>query len=411
VLWTAVPFGLIFWLTYTTPNFSLNGKLLWAIGTYVLLMMVYSANNTPYSALMGVMTSDVNERSSIATYRFVLVIFGQLLIQGLALPLVDKFGQGDSAKGWSMTIGIFAAACVVFYLVTFATTRERVQPDPQQKTSLRADLRDVFTCRPWLAMFLLTLLIFTTLVLRGSSLNYYFTYYLDKVQIMAFLDRVGLASVGAGEMSWWKSALDAFGLIVKPDGSNAPGVGFSFFNMSGNLVNIAGILLSKPLADRFGKKAVFTVCLALTTVVTALVFVVPPTGLGLLFGLSVLWPLAYGPTIPLLWVMIADVADYSEWQNSRRATGFMYAGIVFALKAGLGVGGALCGWLLAAYGYVPNVAQSAHALLGIRLCASVYSALPFALGVGCLLLYPIGKELNLRIQHELEERRKKFAAA
>jgi Na+/melibiose symporter-like transporter len=108
--------------------------------------------------------------------------------------------------------------------------------------------------------------------------------------------------------------------------------------------------------------------------------------------------------------MIADVADYSEWKNSRRATGLIFAGIFFALKAGVGLGGALNGWLLAAYGYVPNVAQSAQALLGIRLSATLYSAIPFVLGVICLMFYPISKELNLRIQDELAERRKKFAA-
>jgi GPH family glycoside/pentoside/hexuronide:cation symporter len=108
-------------------------------------------------------------------------------------------------------------------------------------------------------------------------------------------------------------------------------------------------------------------------------------------------------------VMIADVADYSEWQTSRRATGFMYAGILFALKAGLGLGGALSGWLLAAYGYVPNVAQTEGALLGIRLSATLYSAIPFTLGLICLAMYPIGKELNRRIQDELTERREKFA--
>jgi Na+/melibiose symporter-like transporter len=87
----------------------------------------------------------------------------------------------------------------------------------------------------------------------------------------------------------------------------------------------------------------------------------------------------------------------------------VYAGIVFALKAGLGIGGALANGIIGGYGYVPNVAQSAHSLLGIRLSASLYSAVPFALGVICVLLYPIGKELNLRIGAELEQRRKGYA--
>jgi Na+/melibiose symporter-like transporter len=129
----------------------------------------------------------------------------------------------------------------------------------------------------------------------------------------------------------------------------------------------------------------------------------------LLVVLGILWPIGWGPTVPLLWVMIADVADFSEWKNSRRATGFMYAGILFALKAGLSLGGALSAWVIAAYGYVPNVAQTQHALLGIRLGASIYPGVALVLSLACLAIYPIGKALNLRIQDELTERRRKYA--
>jgi Na+/melibiose symporter-like transporter len=411
VLWTAVPFGALFWLCYVTPNFGPQGKLIYAYITYTLVMILYSANNTPYSALMGVMTPDASERTSVASYRFVAALVGQFIIQGLALPLVDKFGQGDSAKGWAMTMGIFGALIVVFNLVTFASTRERVTTDPRQKSSVRDDLRDVFTCGPWLVMFLLTLLIFTTLVVRGSSLNYFFNYYLDPAAIRALLDRVGLAAIGTGEITGGKAALDALGLLVKPDGSNAASVGLSLFFVAGSIVQIVGIVFSKPLADRLGKKTVFIAGMGVSTMATALVYFVTPTSMGLMVALGLLWPLGWGPTVPLLWVMIADVADYSEWKNTRRATGFMYAGILFALKAGLGLGGALSGWLIAAYGYVPNVAQSPHALLGIRLSASIYSAIPFVLGLVCLAIYPIGKELNARIQNELEQRRRAYAMA
>jgi GPH family glycoside/pentoside/hexuronide:cation symporter len=182
-------------------------------------------------------------------------------------------------------------------------------------------------------------------------------------------------------------------------------VALSFFLMAGNVIQVFGILLSKPLSDRFGKKAVFLAGMGLSTVVTVIIIFVPPSSVNLLFWLSMLWPLGWGPTVPLLWVMIADVADYSEWKNSRRATGFIYAGILFALKAGLGLGGALSAWLLAAFDYVPNAVQSPHALLGIRLCATVFSAVPFVLGLVCLAAYPIGRDLGATVQRELSERR------
>jgi Na+/melibiose symporter-like transporter len=410
VLWTAVPFGVIFWLVYSVPALGGSGKLIYVWVTYLLLMMVYSANNTPYAALTGVMTSDPSERTSISTYRLCIAIIGQLLIQGLALPLVDKFGNGDSAHGWSVTIGIFAVAMVIFYFVAFASTRERVRPNPHQKSSVKRDLADVFTCRPWVVMFFLTLFVFTTLALRGGALNYFFSYYLDRGQVTELLRHVGLVSSG-GTPSTWETVLNWFGLMLKPDGSNATSVGFSLFNMAGTLVQIPGILLSQSLSDRFGKRNVFIIGLALTTIVTAAIFISPATAVNQIFLLGILWGVFYGPTVPLLWAMIADVPDYAEWKTSRRATGFCFAGIVFALKAGLGLGGALLGWLLGAYGYVPNVAQSASALQGIRLSATIFSAIPFALGVVCLFAYPITKELSLRIRDELAARRQKYSEA
>lgn len=411
VLWTALPFGLILWLAYTVPSFEGTSRVIYAYVTYTLLMMVYSANNTPYSALNGVMTGDDAERTSLATYRFVAAMTATLVVQGLTLPLVTKFGAGNAAKGWSTTFAIFGGLSVLFYVVAFFSTRERVQPDPKQKTSVRQDIADVFKCGPWVAMFFITLFIFTTLALRGTSMYYYFTYYVDKAALLSFLEKFGLGNIGLGEPAWWKTVLGWFGFILAPDGSNISAVGLSLFNIAGNLVTIVGVLCSKSLATRFGKKAVFGTGLFFTTLVTALIFLVPASDVSTLFVLSLLWPAAYGPTIPLLWAMIADVADFSEWKTGRRATGFVYAGIVFALKAGLGIGGALANAITGSYGYVANARQTESALHGIKISATLFSALPFALGVLCLLAYPISKHVNLQISDELAARRKKFAAA
>jgi Na+/melibiose symporter-like transporter len=410
ILMTALPFGVVFWLVYVTPHFGPTGKVAYAVITYILVMIAYSANNTPYSALMGVMSPDSSERTNIARYRFVAAIFGQFIIQSLALPLVDKFGAGDSAKGWAITMAFFGAGIVLANIVVFLTTKERVFPDPGQKPSFKEDVKNVVSCKPWLAMFILTLASFTMLVIRGSSLNYLFTYYLEPSAMREFVGKIGLAA-HAGQTSGFATFLNWFGLLVKPDLSNAAAVTFSFFQVLGSVVQIIFIPTSKPLSDRFGKKAVFIAGLLVTLIATAGVFLVSPTGLDSMFWLTVLWSVGWGPTIPLLWVMIADVADYSEWQTSRRATGFMYAGILFALKAGLGLGGALAGWIIGAYGYIANQAQTEHALLGIRLGASIFPTIPILIGIVCMILYPIGKQLNLQIEQELNDRRKKFAAA
>jgi len=413
VLFTAIPFGAIFWLVYVVPDVGPQGKVIYAYVTYVLLMILYSANNTPYSALMGVMTPDTSERSNIARYRFVAAIFGQFVIQSMALPLVDKFGAGNDARGWAVTMGIFGAIMVVCNFIVFSTTKERVLPNPEQKPSIKEDVRNVFGCKPWRVMFILTLAVFTMLVVRGTCLFYFFSYYLDPASIGHFLTGWGLTAPTTGDVTGLRVILTEkwFNLLVRPDLSNAVAVGFSFFNDLGSVVQILFIPLSKPLADRFGKKAVFLVGASITTIATMSFFFISPTDLNMMFWVSVLWSAGWGPTIPLLWVMIADSADYSEWQTSRRATGFMFAGILFALKAGLGLGGAVANWIIGGYGYVANAKQTEHALLGIRLGASFYPTALLGVALICLALYPIGKKLNLQIEHELSERRKKFSPA
>jgi Na+/melibiose symporter-like transporter len=413
VLWSALPFAALFTLAFTTPDFGPNGKLVYAYVTYILLMTVYSVNNLPYSALSGVMTGDVNERTSLSSYRFVFAMSAAFVVQGLTLPMVNKFGQGNAAKGWEMTIGVFAALSIVFFVITFLSVHERIKPDPKQKSSPKQDFADLLRNAPWKSMFTLTLFLFITLALWGSAMFYYFTYYVDKTELFAFLQSLGLtATTSAGAQAgsgWWHSVLNAFGLIVTEDRSNVASVGFSFFNMLGQLIQIVGVLASKALSVRFGKKAVFVTGLFFTALFTALFRVLPPDAVGATFVLNLLKSLAYGPTIPLLWAMMGDVADYAEWKTQRRATGVVFAGIVFALKAGLGLGGAVCGWLLAAYDYVPNVVQSEHALSGIRMTASIYPAITFSVGVIALSFYGISKKLNLQIQDELVERRKNFA--
>lgn len=409
VLWSAIPFAIMFFLTFTTPDFEPSGKLVYAYVTYILLMTVYSVNNLPYSALNGVMTGDVNDRTSLSSFRFFFAMAAAFVVQGLTLPMVGKLGQGDNAKGWSLTIGVFAVLSIVFFVITFFSVRERILPDPKQKSSVKQDFADLLKNAPWLSMFVVTLFVFITLALWGSAMFYYFTYYVDKEHLFGFLRSWSLVTTTPGESSGWgHGLLNAFGLIATEDRQNVTSVGFSLFNMCGMLANIIGVLASKALAIRFGKKKVFVVGLFLTTVFTGLFIMLPPDAVGLTFVLNILKSLAYGPTIPLLWAMMADVADYSEWQTRRRATGFVFAGIVFALKAGLGFGGAICGWLLATYGYVPNAVQSDHALFGIRMTASIFPAITFFIGVAALTFYGISKELNLRIQDELAERRKQF---
>src|SRR5215475_4948407 len=116
VLWTALPWGIAMVLAYTNPGFNYLGTFLWAFITNVMLMTLYSANNTPYSAMMGVMTGDLRERTSLSSFRFVSAMIAQLIVGGFTLPLVAKLGGADKSKGWQLTIGLWAVICVVLFV-------------------------------------------------------------------------------------------------------------------------------------------------------------------------------------------------------------------------------------------------------------------------------------------------------
>ncbi|GHU76371.1 transporter [Bacteroidia bacterium] len=407
LLWTAIPFAVFFILAFTTPDLGERGKIIYAGVTYTLLMAVYSFNNTPYSSLGGVMTSDIKERTSISTVRFITATIATFVVQGLTLPLVTRFGgNSTSTKGWVTTIAIFAIVGVVLMVITFFSTRERIHPPKNQKTSVKQDLKDVVHCKPWIAMFILTLFLFTTLSMWSSSMSYYFDNVVDKAALFDFLAKLGLVSTDGTINGAWPTFLNAFGLIAMPDLSNAYAVGFSLFNMVGQLITLAGvILLSRYLSGVFGKRNVFIVCLTLTALVTSLFYIVSPTSIGSIFTLNILRNLAYAPTIPLLWAMMGDVADYSEWKNRRRATGIVFAGIVFALKAGLGFGGALLGSIIQSFGYIANSDQTDSAITGIKITSSVLPCALYLVGVIALCFYPITKKSNQLIQSELVERR------
>jgi len=408
ILWTAVPFGVLALLAFSTPDLGPQGKVVYAATTYTLLVLVYAASNLPYSALSGVLTGNMAERNSVSAYRFVAVMIAQLVVQSLLLPLVLILGGGDKVQGFHNTMLLFAVVGTVFLLITFLTTRERIVPAPEQKSSIAQDLGDLVRNRPWVVMLLLTILVFTTLALKGGTYVYYFQYYLDESALAGFLQRIGFN----GFIDGLNAVLTGIGLTEFQWPEDPATSAFSLFNAGGIIFMIVGIGFSKRLADRFGKRDVFGGALFVSTLFMLAFLFYPPHAIGLVFLSQILHGFFYGITIPLLWAMIADVADYSEWRNHRRATAIIFSAMLCGLKLGLAIGGALVAAILAHYGYQAGAdAQPQQVVDGIRLSVSVYASLPFLAGVALLFFYEINKPMESRIERELGERRALAGAA
>src|ERR1700690_2047385 len=308
ILFTAVPWAVIMVLAYTTPKgWSMGALITYAAITNTLLMSVYSMNNMPYAALGGVMTGDINERANLNSYRFIAVNAAQFIVGGFTLPLVAKFALGhDRQYGWRMTMTIWAVLCLVLFLITFATTHERIQPARTLQSSPKQDFLDLLKNGPWKIMFCWTLVHFAILSFRGGALYNYYHHYADKVAMFNVVEHFGLvAPPGGGPRG---GILETLGYIVHGDranlaSSNVAYVFNSIINMLGSGLTIGVILLSPPLARKFGKKAVSVGGFALATIGTVAFYLLSPTNVWGMLGITAFVSIAYAPTIPLTWAI------------------------------------------------------------------------------------------------------------
>ena len=369
LLWSAVPFGVIGVLTFTTPNISPAAKIIYAWTTYILLRVVYTVNNVPYASLTAVMTSDPDERTSIASYRQIFANSAGFIVASLAIPMVRFFGHGNDALGYQLTMGLLSVLSVIFFIIAFLSTKERVQPDPQQKADLGQDLSDLFKNRSWVVLFMATLFYFMAIVIRGNVMLPYFRYVAGNANLFSWFSGFGLASL------------------------------------------VAGVACSTAVAVRVGKRQLFIASMFLAGAFSTALLFISPHATVVIIGTEVLRQFSFGLSGPILWAMMGDVADYGEWKTGRRASGTVTAAVVLALWAGLALGGAIAGWLFSFYGFVSEApVQTAHAQSGILLTASVWAGLAFFATAVCLLFYPISREVNRKIALELAERRKGFAS-
>ena len=419
VLWTSIPWAVVMILAYTTPHgWSMGAMIAYAAITNTMLMTLYSMNNMPYSALGGVMTGDLNERTKLNSFRFISANIAQFIVGTLTLTLVAKFAVGhDRQHGWQVTMTIWAVLCLVLFLITFLSTKERIKPISTEKTSPLQDFKDLIKNNPWRVMWIMTMVHFGILSLRGGANYYYYHQYADKAAMFDCLQKLGLtapplapgAPVPGGILEW-------IGYIVHGTrdnlaNSNVTDVFNSIINGLGTATTIIVIFLSVSFARRFGKKAVAIAGFALSAVNAFATYFLKPTDVYGMAALTVVGSIVYAPTIPLIWAIFADCADYSEWKTGRRFTGMVFATIGFALKAGLALGSAGLLWILAGFfHYDPQLPAALEAVHGYRVCVGIVVGLMFATCTILLLVYPLNKRVTIQMADELAERRRKFAS-
>ena len=372
LLFGAIPYGICGYLMFAGPDLGPSGKIAYAAITYALMMVSYTVINVPYSAMLGVISPSPRTRTVASTCRFIGAFGAAFLISLFVRPLVKHLGADSETRGFQLTMAIFAVVSVVLILITFATTKERVTPPPQQKTNVREELGELFKNWPWVVLLITSIFSNAFSALRSGSTIFFFKYVqgYDSSPIIWTLDRTTL------------------------------------FLASGALGLVLGTMCLGPIARKVDKKY-YAAGLSLVTGLCFLAFFFVPKGqFGLMIALNVVAQFCAGPTSALTWALYADVADYGEFKYGRRSTGLIYSASLFSIKAGILIGGFLVPLFLAQFGYVKGaVTQTLHALLGITLAFSIGPALFALLKAVALVIYPLNQKRVDEIEHALAARR------
>ncbi len=388
LLYTCVPMAVIGLLTFTVPDFSEKGKLIWAYATFNSLMLIYTTINIPYTAMLGVLTPNPVERTALSSIKFVGAFAGGIIISATLLPMAKVggwLGATTPKQGWQMSFVIIGIAAVISFLIVFFNTKERVLPPKEQKTSVLKDLGDLVTNRPWLVLLATTITFIFFVALRANAIAHYFKYYVgtQTITLPAFLPKAI-----AGTQTWgWESLV-------------------SVFNTSNQVLSLIGAMLVPFLVKKVGSKPAFVLLFVVAILSTAAFYLLKPDQLWAIYLVNAIGSITGGPLSAVLWAMYADTADYAEWKTGRRATGLIFSASIFSQKFGWGWGGGLSLIMLNGVGFVANQVQSPEALQGLVKLMSIFPAVFGILAILILVIfYPLNETKMAQIAIDLKARR------
>jgi len=359
LLWLALPFAIISILAFTTPDISGENKIIYAFVTYTLLMIAYTAINIPYCALGGVITADAKERVTVQSYRFVFGMLGGVIVAAATMPMVEYFGNGDNAKGYQMTMIAMSSLGLVLFLLCFLGTKERVSLPENQSSSFKENLQSLWKNDQWRILCTASLFLLTGQVLRLTLAVYYVKYFLGREDLIT-----------------------------------------SFLTL-GVIASMVGCAVAQPLAKRVCKIKAYIALQAISATICLFSFFIGEDQIVLAYVAFIAWKFFLDMASPLLWAKMADTIDYGHKKTGIRITGMVYSGVIFFIKMGVAIGGALAGWLLAFYNYQADVGQTEATKQGILLSFTVLPALGSFVVAWVMRKYTLTEQQIEDIQGEL----------
>ena len=359
LLWLAFPFAIISILAFTTPDLPDDTKIIYAFVTYTLLMIAYTAINIPYCALGGVITADAKERVTVQSYRFVFGMLGGVIVAAATLPMVEFFGNGDSAKGYQLTMIAMSSLGLILFLLCFLGTKERVSLPENQSSSFKENLQSLWQNDQWRILCSAALFLLTGQVLRLTLAVYYVKYFLGREDLMT-----------------------------------------SFLTL-GVIASMIGCAVAQPLAKRVCKIKAYIALQVISATICLFSFFIGEEQIVLAYIAFIAWKFFLDMATPLLWAKMADTIDYGHKKTGIRITGMVYSGVIFFIKMGVAIGGALAGWLLSFYNYQADFAQTEATKQGILLSFTVLPALGSFAVAWVMRKYTLTEQKVVKIQAQL----------
>ena len=345
-LFGAIPFALAAILAFSVPDIAPTGKLVYAYITYIFLSFMYTVVNIPLASILPALTSDMNERTVLTTYRKFFAFFGSTLVSATALTLVSMIGQGNEALGFRFVMGLFGViGCICFFL-TFLLVKENNLVQSEKTATLKETVKSLFQNKPWKLFALNILFMWTGYFLQSSALIYYYRYSLQKNE---------MAAVVATIMS---------------------------------IVPMFANLFVPFLSRQLGKRNLYSVTAFIQMAGLIVIMLSGTNDAMIIFG-AIISAAGYGAKESIYFSMQADPVDYGEWKTGIQASGTLSSINGFLGKVAQAIAGGLSGLLLAIGGYVNGAAiQSTQTIISIN----------------AMYLYILDKELP-SIQKDLKTRR------
>jgi glycoside/pentoside/hexuronide:cation symporter, GPH family len=359
-LFLSVPFGISVFLTFTTPGFDYTGKLIYAYITYIFVNLMFTSVTIPYISLIGVLTSDSKERLTANGYRLFFAKIAAFLVSIVVPILAEKLGKNDLARGYQLAMGVMAILGTLLFLFCFSTTKERIEHKVDKKPIME-QLKLLFGNGQWTLLFGVCFFGTVGYVIRGSVAIFYAKYFLG-----------GDASVQ------------------------------STFMATGVTAAILAMPVSTYITKHYCKVKLFKYTqLAVGAISLVMYFAVKPGDMVLAYVLYFILSFVVDLHAPVFWSAIAEAVDYGHAETGKRVSGLSFGGISFAQKAGMGVAGALVGYLLDFFSYTPDGVQGESTLVGLALMLTIIPGVFHVIMGGLMFRYKITDEYYETIKKKL----------